>query len=874
MNRRERGGAVDSTAGVARRDRRLATATLLALVSMSALAGSAGVPVRGLVAAPASASATADPFSDVIRQAAAGLPPASTTAVMGPRAAQFDATIRRTEYGIPHITAPNFAGLGFGVGYAMAQDNICVLANDYITVDGQRSRYFGPDGTYLQGGNGFSSTNLDSDIFWQQIIDSHAVENLLAIPPPEGMRPELHDLARGTVAGWNRYLADIGGPSGITDPACRGAAWVHPLSEIEGFRRLYQLMILASQGVDITGIAEAQPPALSLGSSSGAAAVDPAATAKALGARLHTAIGSNAVAIGRDGTRDHTHGLLLGNPHFPWYGTERFYEAQLTIPGVLNVEGSMLYGVPMVLIGHTQNMAWSHTVSTAFRFTPYELTLVPGFPTTYLLDGKPTAMTRRTVTVQVRGAGGQLTPVSRTLWSTRYGPVISSIVGVPLPWTPVTAFAMRDAIADNVRAFNHFVETDQAQSVAQELAILKKYQGIPWVNTIVADRAGNALYADIGVVPHVTDAQAQQCDTALGLATFTLLGLPILDGSRTACDWGTDPDAAEPGLFGPSHLPYLLRSDYVTNSNDSYWLSNPHQPLTGFARIIGAEGTERSLRTRLGLMMTQQRIDGTDGLGPPGFTRQDMQSMDLGDRVLAAELTRDSLVGVCRRLPLGLAPTTTGAPVAVGNACDVLHAWDLHTNLDSRGALLFRRFWDHVTANTTEASAVGVPDWPAVFMYPFNSADGVNTPNTLNPLSPIVITALGDAISDLRGAHIALDATVGSQQGVHRNGAFIPIHGGLGDPDGVFNAIYAPFTPGSGFGDVQDGSSFIQVVTWHDATGCPDVANILSYSLSASSASAHAADQTSLFSAKQWVTERYCAADVAAHTITTTALTQ
>ena len=38
-------------------------------------------------------------------------------------------------------------------------------------------------------------------------------------------------------------------------------------------------------------------------------------------------------------------------------------------------------------------------------------------------------------------------------------------------------------------------------------------------------------------------------------------------------------------------MPHLLRSDYVTNSNDSYWLSNPTQPLEGFARIIGDEGT-------------------------------------------------------------------------------------------------------------------------------------------------------------------------------------------------------------------------------------------------------------------------------------------
>ena len=48
--------------------------------------------------------------------------------------------------------------------------------------------------------------------------------------------------------------------------------------------------------------------------------------------------------------------------------------------------------MPLVLIGHTDNLAWSHTVSTGYRFTPFEETLVPGSPTTYLYDGQPRQM--------------------------------------------------------------------------------------------------------------------------------------------------------------------------------------------------------------------------------------------------------------------------------------------------------------------------------------------------------------------------------------------------------------------------------------------------------------------------------------------------
>src|SRR5467141_516880 len=156
------------------------------------------------------------------------------------------ATIRRTEGGIPHIVAHNFGGLGYGFGYAFAQDDVCPMADDYVTVDAQRSRYFGPSATFEQRGNAVISTNENSDLFWQQIIDGGVVEHLLTIPPPLGLRPECHELARGYVAGWNRYLADVGGSAGVSDPSCRGAAWVQPTTEIEADRRFYQLILLAS----------------------------------------------------------------------------------------------------------------------------------------------------------------------------------------------------------------------------------------------------------------------------------------------------------------------------------------------------------------------------------------------------------------------------------------------------------------------------------------------------------------------------------------------------------------------------------------------------------------------------------------------------
>ena len=48
--------------------------------------------------------------------------------------------IRRTSHGIPHIKPKTFFGAAYGYGYAFAQDNLCEIAETYVTVNGERLR--------------------------------------------------------------------------------------------------------------------------------------------------------------------------------------------------------------------------------------------------------------------------------------------------------------------------------------------------------------------------------------------------------------------------------------------------------------------------------------------------------------------------------------------------------------------------------------------------------------------------------------------------------------------------------------------------------------------------------------------------------------
>ncbi|GIJ68931.1 acylase [Virgisporangium ochraceum] len=750
-------------------------------------------------------------------------------AVASDRGPQLRATIERASYGVPHITASSFASLGFGVGHVQAEDNICVIADRVLTVDAQRSRYL--------GGTGPADANVRSDLFYGKAKDDRVAERWLDGRPDGVDAPsrQARDLVRGFVAGYNGHLRRVG-VNGISDPACRGKPWVRPLTELDMWRANWASIVRASSAALLDGIVAAEPPAAGAQSAGAqpAPVPDPAAVLAATDPAVATA-GSNAYGLGRGATVGGG-GMVLANPHFPWDGAERFYRMHLRIPGVYDVEGAALIGDPVVEIGHNATVGWSHTVSTARRFVWHRLTLVPGDPTSYLVDGRPERMRTRTVTV--RTAAG--TPVSRTFHDTRYGPVV--VVPGAFPWTATTAYAITDSNTTNNRSLDGWLRMGQARSVRDLREVLDRHQFLPWVNVIAADSTGTALYGDHSVVPRVTDELAAACIDAPYRDLYATSGQAVLDGSRTACALGADRDAAAPGILGPGRLPVLVRADYVTNSNDSYWLANPAQPLTGYPRVIGNEGTPRSLRTRVGLEQVQKRIAGTDGRPGRGFTPQSLWEVTLDNRVYGAELVRDDLVRLCTDNPAATA--SDGASVDLTAACAVLRQWDLRADLNSRGVPVFREF--------TLAGGLRFGD-------PFQVSDPVYTPRRLAVDDPRVRTALAGAVQRLAG--VPLDAPLGAVQTEPRGTERIPIHGDLGQT-GTFNVITAPLVRGVGYPKVVHGTSYVMAVSF--GRGGPSGRQILTYSQSSNPNSPYYADQTRLFSGKGWDTVKYTRAQLAA----------
>jgi acyl-homoserine-lactone acylase len=764
--------------------------------------------------------------------------------VRGTPADRYEATIRRTAYGIPHITARDSGSLGFGEGYAFAQDHLCSLADAIVAARGERAKFFGP---------GDNDVHLRSDISMKVLGIADLAANDVKLAPAD-QRERLI----GYAAGYNALLAEVGVDQ--IGGWCRGAAWVRQITAEDVAARLRAVIV----GAYTRGIATAAPP--------GSAGVVPPRDLPDVPAGL-----SNGWAIGKTRS-ENGGGLLLANPHALWTGTRRFWEKHLTIPGRLDVYGVNALGLPGVAIGFNRHIAWTHTSSAGMQFTGYALKLVPGSPTTYVYDGQHRRMATRSVEIDVRQADGSLKRVTHTAYFSHHGPIINLPV---LPWTTSRAIAVRDANTDN----NEVLTTVDALASAASLDDARRalgVGGIPSLNTIVATADGRAFYIDASSTPYLSESARKWWTTQMELegdvrTAFSAVRLMLLDGSDSTFEWVNDSRARDSGVVPAAIAPQLERADYVFNANDSYWTSHATVRLTGFSPAHGREGRVRSLRTR----MNARLLDDTSADGPSGpdgrFSIDEVWAAAFSNRAMSVELLRGGVVERCRATS---SVTVGDATVSLADACNVLSAWDGRFNLESRGAVLWREFMTQIRP----------ADRPRLYATRFDPADPLSTPRGLAPApdgNDMALAALGRAVQVLGRAQLPLDVPLGQVQVAQRGNRQIAVHGGLGGEEGVVNFVgqssnsttlepdpsVAPLVPGSRYlrrdgYPINSGTSFVLAVAFTD--GGPRARAVLTYGQSGDPQSPHFSDQTELFSRKGWrdvlFTEKEIASDKALQT--------
>ncbi|HVL01297.1 MAG TPA: penicillin acylase family protein, partial [Dongiaceae bacterium] len=588
-----------------------------------------------------------------------------------------EARVRRTEFGVPHIDAGNLESLGFGVGYAFAQDNICLLADLIMKYNSRRARYLGPD---LKPGSGDGQHLINDFGFLALEVRAQAEASINSISVNQ------RALLSGYSKGYNHYLEQTGVDN--IDPACAGKPWVQPITDVDMLTSLLATALLPGSSNFLAPIFAAAPPGQSFAPFPASDAVTQTLKQKSLPTEIPLAfnaqdiimpdanpqeLGSNAWAIGADKS-ERGRGLLLANPHFPHTGILRFWQLHTRIPGVLNTMGASLAGTPgIVNIGFNHHLAWTHTFSKAEHVIVYQLDLDAADNTglTYKVDGVSKSIQRKTLTLDVAVAPGVTVPFSKYVYYSEFGPLF--VVPGQLPWGNDTqgrflAFSLKDANRNNPDIVDHWLAMNLARDMDEFKTAFQQYDGVIFNNTIAADAKGNAFYIDDSTVPALSPVAEQALRTnPVLVALRQQTGFSFLPGNSALFDF----NSAVPY----DQAPKLERRDFVQNSNDSYWLTNPTAPITGPSILYGGENKAQSLRSRMGQKMLRDAA-GDDGK----FSAAELEAALFSQRSYLAEAVLDDLLPLCQQqgdtpVPLKDADgNTTQVNIAATSAA--LSSWD------------------------------------------------------------------------------------------------------------------------------------------------------------------------------------------------------
>jgi penicillin G amidase len=241
--------------------------------------------------------------------------------------------------------------------------------------------------------------------------------------------------------------------------------------------------------------------------------------------------------------------LLANDPHLGIQYPSIWYEVALQ-GGALDEIGYSFPGVPGVIIGHNEHIAWGVT-NGMVDDTDLYIEHLSADGSTYLSQGQMLPVQSRQETIKV--AGGK--SVTLTVRSTRHGPIINDVVSqlkdvqqpIALQWTalqPDYTFAgfFELGLAQNWTQF---------QADVQDISISQ--------NFVYADTSGNIGYRLSGWIPIRPVANGW---------------LPV-DGSSGANDWtGRIPFDQMPHLFNPPSGIIWTANNRIVANDYPYFVTN------------------------------------------------------------------------------------------------------------------------------------------------------------------------------------------------------------------------------------------------------------------------------------------------------------
>lgn len=430
-------------------------------------------------------------------------------------------TIERDRWGIPHIFADGHRDLFFGFGYAMAQDRLFQM--DYLRRKGlgRLAEVLGPEGVPLDLVARTVGLNRIAKEEWSRL--------------PQETRDVLQAFADGVNAWIMQCSENEKLPIEFDLLDYRPEPW-SPIDSlaIESEFRWYltgrfPVIVMPELAKRVLGDGPLYREFL-LGEADEEAVVPPETyqhlrqqlaqyrleeVGQATGDPEGTG-SNNWVVAGRHCQSGMP--MVASDPHIAIEAVSCWYEAHLC-GGEFNVAGMAYVGMPAIMFGRNERVAWGITNNICSLRDLYQERTDPAHPNCFEFDGLWEPAREIVETIHVRGAE----PISRTVRFSRNGPVVNEILPSPANTAVSVARTPTSEQSDNrldvgVRAteagpvtlkwlgayhggwLTALLDMDRAKTVAEFRAALRPWH-VPTFNLVIADVAGQIAVHCAGRIP-------------------------------------------------------------------------------------------------------------------------------------------------------------------------------------------------------------------------------------------------------------------------------------------------------------------------------------------------------------------------------------
>ncbi len=658
--------------------------------------------------------------------------------------------IIRTAQGVPHIRAESLRAAGYALGWLQLEDYGPRAALTVLRARGEMAKLYGHD-------------SIESD------FQNHTRRDRAIATYPR-LEQATRDVYDGFAAGMNRYVE------------------LHP-------DEFPANMPMNFMGYDVAagdlGGGDARANRF-------LARIDPRAprdtTQRTSGegdAQVSDLVGSNAWAFAPSRTKSGK-AILLRNPHLAW--TAGYYEAHVTVPGVIDFYGDFRIGGPFSQVGgFNRNLGFATTNSQPDLDEIYSLGVDPAKTDHYLFDGTSIPVTHDLVTVEFRNGDG-FSSEARELWSTPLGPVIYRGNG--------KIYIVKAAADGEFRGGEQMLHMMRATSLSQWRDAMKM-RARPTSNFTYADRAGNIFYlwnASLPLLPHASGG-----DT---------VAIPAR-GMRDV--WtGYVPFDSLQQVLNP-------KGGYIHNENGSPHFTNVRGRIDTTNAYPNFEKPRLSLRGQLAIELIG---------GDNKVSLEDVMRLKHTYKMLLADRVKPDLVAAVK------ATNPTGD---VASALALLEKWDNTGAPDSRGGVLFDVWWQRYSSRPGDnALARRVPD-SLLFSTVWSAAQPTTTPRGLADRARAA-ASFEWAVMESARRFGSWDKEWGEVHRVRQGNVDVPVGGCAGDL-GCFRVLNFARAP-DGKLAANGGDGWVLAVEFGDV---PRAYSVLAYGESAKPESPWHASQAEMF---------------------------